>query len=316
MKTRLLTSFYITVALVLLFLSRLVTPYVFDAAIGILAVVGAVEVARVFERTKKYNSISLVGLYPAVLYAGIFFGLYFKWLWSKYLILFICVYVGFMALSFALTMLQTKTTKREITRYQITLTKWRFALDKALNTGFVLIYPVMFFASLFALNHYTELITVILKGFNSIELEWFFLLAAVLITVSCDSFAMLTGMLFKGPKLCPRISPKKTISGAIGGVVGGTLSALLLYLLFTLNSNFVFTFNALTNIWFVIFIGFFGSIFCQMGDILASWFKRKARVKDYGTIFPGHGGVMDRVDGLIINSTFILISVLILILIV
>lgn len=316
MKTRLLTSFYITIALVLLFLSRILTPYVFDAAIGILAVIGAVEVARVLERAKKYNSISIVGLYPAVLYAGIFFGLYYKWQWFNYLTLFICVYLGFMLLSFLLTLFQTKVTKREMVRYQITLPKWRFALDKALNTGFVLIYPAMLFASLFALNHFTELFIVVARGFNDTLLEWFLLTAAVLITVSCDSFAMLTGMLFKGPKLCPRISPKKTISGAIGGLVGGTLAALLVYWLFTLNADFMLTFNSLTNVWFVAFIGLFGSLFCQLGDILASWLKRRARVKDYGTIFPGHGGVMDRVDGLIVTSTFILISVLILLLIV
>jgi imidazole glycerol phosphate synthase subunit HisF len=76
--------------------------------------------------------------------------------------------------------------------------------------------------------------------------------------------------------------------------------------------DFVTLFNSITSIWTVVVFGVCGSIISQIGDLFASFLKRRARVKDYGTIFPGHGGIMDRVDGLIFNSAFVLIYILIL----
>ena len=64
--------------------------------------------------------------------------------------------------------------------------------------------------------------------------------------------------------------------------------------------------------WHFLIIGAIMAIVCQIGDIIASALKRSARVKDYGTIFPGHGGVMDRVDGLIFNALTVFICMLIL----
>ena len=70
MKTRLLTSTYIVIALILTLVSRMLTPYIFDIVIGAMAVMGCVEVGRVFERSKQYNNIYLVGSFPAVLFIG------------------------------------------------------------------------------------------------------------------------------------------------------------------------------------------------------------------------------------------------------
>lgn len=312
MKTRLLTSLYIAIALVIAFFSRFLTLYVFDAVIGVLAVVGVVEIARVLERSKKYNSISLVGLYPAVLYAGLFFSFYMGLGWQYYLLTFVWVYVLFTLTSFILTLAMKKTTAREMARYKITVSKLRFAVDKALNTGFVLVYPSVLFISLILLNHFNDLSFVIGTSADSFVLGTFFMLLAVVITVVCDSMAMIVGMLVKGPKLAPIISPKKTISGAVGGLVFGTLSALLLYWLFGFSSEFVTAFSSIGTVWHIAVIGLVGSVLCQVGDLFASFLKRRARVKDYGTIFPGHGGVMDRVDGLIFTATVVLIFVIIL----
>ena len=104
--------------------------------------------------------------------------------------------------------------------------------------------------------------------------------------VGSDIGGFIFGKIFKGPKLI-KISPKKTISGAIG--------SLMLACLFFSLSIFYFT----NNIDFEIFlVAFITSISCQIGDLFFSLLKRRAKVKDTGNIFPGHGGVLDRLDGI------------------
>ena len=108
-----------------------------------------------------------------------------------------------------------------------------------------------------------------------------------------DIFAYFTGMFLGKHKLSPVISPKKTVEGSIGGVVACVLSFILyahiLCTYFSLNANML-TFALL---------GFFTSIVSQLGDLSASAIKRKYDIKDYGFIFPGHGGVLDRFDSVI-----------------
>lgn len=101
-----------------------------------------------------------------------------------------------------------------------------------------------------------------------------------------DTFAYFSGMLFGKKKLCPNISPKKTIAGAIGGTLFGTLAGVLVFWLADKNACFGF-------------VAFLLSIVSQFGDLAASVIKRRFGVKDYGKIFPGHGGVLDRFDSII-----------------
>ena len=147
---------------------------------------------------------------------------------------------------------------------------------------------------------------------KSIMIFSFLLSFVFAVTMLTDTFALVVGMLCKGPKLCPLISPNKTISGAVGGFVFGSLGGLLVYYLFSLNTIFS---EAITlfglSWWKILIVAMITSIIGQIGDLIASALKRSARVKDYGTIFPGHGGVMDRVDGLIFNATTILICMII-----
>ena len=164
------------------------------------------------------------------------------------------------------------------------------------------------FASLFVLNHLFDL--SISENIVNAPFDYYLLLTVFCVTIVTDSLALVTGMTFKGPKLCPRVSPNKTISGAIGGLAGGVAAAFAVYGLFTINVEFVKAFESVASLWTVAILGLVGSVISQMGDLFASYLKRRARVKDYGTIFPGHGGVMDRVDGLIFNASFVLIFAL------
>lgn len=112
-----------------------------------------------------------------------------------------------------------------------------------------------------------------------------FLFAVVWAT---DIFAYFVGRKIGGPKLAPSISPGKTRSGALGGAIGGVVAGLALATAAGAGNLFVLGVVALLL-----------SIVSQAGDLFESWVKRRHGYKDSGSIIPGHGGVMDRVDGLV-----------------
>jgi phosphatidate cytidylyltransferase len=112
-----------------------------------------------------------------------------------------------------------------------------------------------------------------------------FLFAVVWAT---DIAAYFVGRSLGGPKLAPAISPGKTQSGAIGGAVGGVIAGIALAAL-----------AGLGNLPLLALVAFLLSVVSQAGDLFESWVKRRHGVKDSGTLIPGHGGVMDRVDGLV-----------------
>ena len=117
------------------------------------------------------------------------------------------------------------------------------------------------------------------------------LLMAFVISPCSDTFAYLVGSLLKGPKLCPKLSPKKTWSGAIGGVIGGIVGSILVYFIFKPTVNFF------SPVLLFVLVGLVGSILTMIGDLFESFIKRRVGIKDMGKIMPGHGGVMDRIDG-------------------
>lgn len=310
MKTRLLTSAYLIIGLIIAFASRILSPYIFDVVIGAMAIMGAVEVGRVFERSKQFNNIYMVGSFPAALYVGFVFAFANSWTWQYYLLLILGLMLAYFLLTFVLTLILKKQTAREMSKYQTPDSVVLYALKKAVNTSVIVVYPTLLFATMFLINHVHNL--RIAEKLVNIPFDFYLLFTVFTVTVLTDSLALIVGRMLKGPKLCPRISPNKTISGAIGGLLGGVLGAFVVYWLFTINKDFVTVFNSITSIWTVVVFGVCGSIISQIGDLFASFLKRRARVKDYGTIFPGHGGIMDRVDGLIFNSAFVLIYILIL----
>ncbi|GAA4114531.1 phosphatidate cytidylyltransferase [Aminobacter aganoensis] len=112
-----------------------------------------------------------------------------------------------------------------------------------------------------------------------------FLFAVVWAT---DIFAYFVGRKVGGPKLAPAISPGKTRSGALGGVVGGVVAGLLLA--GSAGSG---------NLPLLAAVALLLSVISQAGDLFESWVKRRHGYKDSGSLIPGHGGVMDRVDGLV-----------------
>ena len=119
---------------------------------------------------------------------------------------------------------------------------------------------------------------------------WLVLIAAF----GQDTFAYFTGMLLGKHKMAPNISPKKTIEGAVGGVIGATV-------LCGVFGYFVYP----KELVHCLIIGFVGAFFGIAGDLIASAFKRKMQIKDYGNLIPGHGGVMDRFDSVVLVAPFV-----------
>ena len=105
----------------------------------------------------------------------------------------------------------------------------------------------------------------------------------------CDTGAYFVGVTMGKHKLCPKISPKKTIEGAVGGLIASILVTILLTKLF-----------AVPNMWLMVLLT---PVFCIagiIGDLSASVIKRRVGIKDYGKIIPGHGGIMDRFDSILL----------------
>ena len=122
------------------------------------------------------------------------------------------------------------------------------------------------------------------------EFYWYFIFIGAWVT---DTFAYFSGMLFGKHKLIPAVSPKKTIEGSIGG----TLFCVAFFVGYGAIVNHFTDSNI--NLLLVGFAGLVAAIVSQIGDLSMSVIKRTYGIKDYGKIFPGHGGVLDRFDSIL-----------------
>lgn len=155
-----------------------------------------------------------------------------------------------------------------------------------------MVYPSGLLVCMVAINH--------LAPFSALVL-------AFAVTPLADVMAYFVGSTFKGPKLCPKVSPNKTISGAIGGLLGGVIAAILVCTV--LYNATGYTVHYFDKKWVEIIvyavIGIVGAMFTILGDLVESLMKRKLGIKDMGKLLPGHGGVMDRIDGILFEAPLI-----------
>ena len=153
---------------------------------------------------------------------------------------------------------------------------------------------------------YFGIFTITSYIFYDTSLEKF--MFAIFVCIFSDTGGFLIGKIVGGRKLT-KLSPKKTISGCVGSFIFSLISIIVYWLI--LGNSYILNDNSLIEL---IFICMFLSLICQSGDLFISYFKRRAKVKDTGTILPGHGGLLDRIDGLIfvlpvafiLNTIFIL----------
>ncbi len=127
------------------------------------------------------------------------------------------------------------------------------------------------------------IITVYFSNILYLKIIFFSLLLSC---ITSDIGGYVFGKTFKGPKLT-KISPNKTVSGSIGSLILSCLTFSISIYFFTNSFNYI-----------TLLIGVITSIGCQTGDLFFSFLKRKAKIKDTGNFLPGHGGVLDRLDGI------------------
>lgn len=142
----------------------------------------------------------------------------------------------------------------------------------------------------------TAMPIVIVCGFGclgsviNLENGLYYLLLLFNFSSICDMGAYFTGVTIGKHKLCPEISPKKTIEGAIGGIIASVIFAVV----------FVFAFGMQEKLIATILLTIPLCIVGMMGDLFASSLKRAVSLKDYGSLIPGHGGVLDRLDSMLL----------------
>lgn len=252
-------------AFAMLYLGTAVHYGFLDALIMSFAFVGTYEMYHTFRKSEYKNSwgaplLLCVAIYPLWYFLG---------------------YKGILiALSLSICLaLAVFTFKAEM------------ELKDLLATIFSLIYPMALVSLAFALSREFPC-----GGTFAISF-------AIFLPVFSDTFAYLVGSTFGKRKLCPSISPKKTVAGAIGGLLGSVLCAVTFFLLFDLYAvipvGYV-SFSDSVAVRAVVFVvlGIVGGVLAEIGDLAASRIKRTMNIKDFGNIFPGHGGVLDRLDSI------------------
>ena len=293
MKLRAITGVaYIATLLVFYLLKIYVHDLCFDAIIYAFALIGTFEITRAFKEKTTKAERTLVFIFafaciPSTAVAEIYgYGL---------------PVAGVCFALFAFSLLALFVFQYDETSPE--------------NVGLTLlsaVYPTVLLVMLVLTNHVETTDTMSNYAFNSS-------LAMVLIFVvspCADVFAYLFGRFLRAKfpkKMAEKISPNKTIVGGVGGIVGGIVGAFAVY----------FCYNAICGsfenavVWLPVYgvIGIFGALATEFGDLVESAIKRKVGLKDMGKLLPGHGGVLDRIDGTLFATVpvywiFVLIHIL------
>ena len=202
--------------------------------------------------------------------------------------------------------------KKEIIKRIITSIILLFALIfMFLNSLFLLF--IILIASILSFIEFSKMISIIKKkdrylqlSYNIIFFIYIFMIATIFVIasmninikififivlltcVSSDIGGLIFGRLFKGPKLT-KLSPNKTYAGSFGSIVFSILTSMSIYFYF---AGKIFFYSLL--------LGLIVSISTQLGDLFFSYLKRQSKLKDTGNLLPGHGGVLDRIDGILL----------------
>lgn len=189
--------------------------------------------------------------------------------------------------TYALVMLLAYLAYAVLMMTTAVFSKGRIKLSDVTQTVVMVVYVSFGFSALILLRDFKDGLVLFLLAF--------------LIPWVCDAMAYFVGVFFGKHKLIPDVSPKKTVEGAVGGIVG----VVVITLIFGLVMHYGF--GKQPNYVILSLLAFVGGLISQCGDLIASLLKREYGVKDYGKIFPGHGGVMDRFDSIIATSIFMYI---------
>lgn len=286
MKLRTISGACYVVVLLLFYLLKIfVHPLCFDVLVYAFALIGTFEMIRALkDKTTKAERVILMifsfTTVPACAVAELFgYGI-------------ATLAIGAFALAIALLSLLV------LDHEQTTVENLGVSL-------FVSMYPTVLVTVLVLINHIQMPEALSAFAFNSN------LLIPLIFAISplTDVFAYLVGCSLKKvfpKKLAPTISPNKTVIGAIGGLLGGIISAGAVYFIYGATVGSL----ADMGVWLPVFlvIGLFGAVATEFGDLVESCIKRKLGLKDMGNIMPGHGGVLDRIDGTMFTAVVVYLA--------
>ncbi len=287
MKIRLLSgSVYVAILVAFFCLKIFVHDLFFDGLIYAFALIGTFEMVRALKEKLTFAQSCVVYAYAAIAIPAV--ALFEQFFQAGMLVMGICFFV-FALLALSLLVVDYQNTTLE-------------GAGLSLLAG---IYPTLLLCLLVLVNHLLPTAALEQYAFNSNIL----ILFVFVISPTADSIAYVFGISFKRffpKKLAPNLSPNKTVIGGIGGLVGGLIGALVLY----------FSYNAITGsfanmgVWLPIYlgIGLLGAVATAFGDLVESSIKRKLEIKDMGKIMPGHGGVLDRIDGTLFSTVVVYLA--------
>ena len=177
-------------------------------------------------------------------------------------------------------------------------------LDFGKLTGFIYFSGVITFC-FYSLIHLKRMLPFAEYRYDAI----YFILLILCFAWGGDTCAYFAGRAFGKHKLCPVVSPKKTVEGAIGGVLGTMVFGVIATVIYSIAANRMEAFTR-TNIGVSMYViiallACVAAVLGIYGDLFASVVKRQCGIKDYGTIFPGHGGILDRFDSVMFIAPFV-----------
>ena len=291
MLIRILTA--IVAILVLIPILVFSDTWLFPIAVGFFLFLAVFEIAGCVGMRKLLRFSIPTLTFTAIV--SVFSGLYYKNVLHLEVLLPIIFAVGYIYLfyMFAVTMFSCGSIKFSKTAELVVMT----------------IYAIIGFISVLALRGIGPEIAVDAQGYEAI-VEKTGKYAYLLVFIGAwatDTGAYFIGVLFGKHKLIPAVSPKKTVEGAFGGILGCVVGFLIYGLILDL------AFHVEINYVPLILLAIPVAVVSQIGDLIASYLKRENGIKDFGFIFPGHGGVMDRFDSIIavapvIYGAFLLLS--------
>lgn len=310
-KQRIFSAIIIVLGLLAFFALRIwANVYTFDLLIGFLMIISAYEVDNLLHKMGRPTYFVGFGLYPLFAFLAVLvclsMGLNLMW----YVLINIAIIVVlWLAMAFLPLLSPKAVHKNRINdgcKYGIV----RYSIVKSLNTCFICVWPVLLFSFAFAINHFNSFEMAVNQtllsypGVSGADVGVIGLVLLFVTTMLADTCAMLTGRIIKTAKInMQKLGPGKSWSGLFGGIFGGVLGAIIVYFAFQIPSNYAELLQLVNlNVGYFAIIGLLCGVFNMLGDIFASFFKRRAVVKDFSNLIPGHGGVMDRINGLVVNS--------------
>ncbi len=274
MKTRLISGACYTAILVAFFCLKVyIHDFFFDGIIYLFSLIGTFEMLRAVKEGTTGAQRSVTYAYAIVAVPAVA----------------LCEqYLGAGALTAGVTFFAFAVAV-------VSLLVFNYVKTSLESTGLALlsgVYPTLLLCLMVLANHAPAL-----QGAPAVNSNLLMLLVFI-VSPCADSIAYVFGVSFKKylpKKMAPNLSPNKTIIGGVGGLVGGMLGAAVLY----------FSYNAVVadytqmHIWLPVYlaVGLVASVATAFGDLVESSIKRKIGIKDMGKIMPGHGGVLDRIDG-------------------